>query len=84
MVNAQLVMDVLVDRYDYAQMLDYNFNKEDYEWLLGVEIIDALRREYNPDYRYNDEDDGFFVLDIPVTLDLKDEWRVSLVKEIKR
>ena len=84
MINSQLVMDILEDRYDYAQMLDYNFNKEDYEWILGIEIVYVLREESNSVCRYRDEDDSWLVLGIPVTLDYQDKLRVSLVKEIKR
>ena len=85
MINSQLVMDALIAKIDYACMCDYHFNRgEDYEWILGREIVYVLREEFNSACRYRDEDDSWLVLGIPVTLDYKDSLRISLVKEIKR
>ena len=63
MVNSQLILDVLEDRFDYAQMLDYDFNMEDYEWILGREIICALERELDRYCGYDTEDDGMYIYD---------------------
>lgn len=84
MVNSQLVMDALVDRYDYAQMLDYHFKIEDYEWILGVDIICALRAELEAYLIYATDINDMHIFGIPVTPDRKNKLRVSLVKEIKR
>lgn len=84
MINSQLVLDALEARLDYAQMLDYDFHSEDYEWILGIDIICALRDELEPYLRYTADTDDMYIFGIPVTPDLKDKLRVSLVKEIKR
>ena len=84
MINSHVVMDVLEDRYHYAQMLDYPFKIEDYEWILGRDIICVLRNELEPYLRYTADTNDMYIFDIPVTPDRKNKLRVSLIKEIKR
>lgn len=84
MINSHRVMDILEDRYNYAQMLDYHFKIEDYEWILGVDIICALRAELEAYLIYATDTNDMHIFGIPVIPDRKNKLRVSLVKEIKR
>ena len=82
MTYTQLLF-ALEHKLDLAQMMDYEFDMEDYEWILGREIVCALERELDTYCRYSTEDDSMYIFGIPVTLDYKNKWRMSLVKEIK-
>ena len=75
------ILDVIEQKYDRAHYM-YGFeDEENYTWLLGEYVYWTLANM--PELRYRSEDEDAKVYGIPVVIDDKNKWRISLVREIK-
>lgn len=74
------ILDVMEQKLNRAHCM-YGFEDEECMWVLGELIY--WRLVYIPELRYRSEDEDAKVYGIPVVIDDKNKWRISLVKEIK-
>jgi hypothetical protein len=73
------ILDTMEQKLNRAHYM-YGF-EEDYRWILGEYIYWELASM--PELRYRTEDEDAQAYGIPVMMDKKDKWRISLLKEIK-
>lgn len=82
-MDYEQIEPILQDKFDLARMYDYYFDENNYEWILGVETFHTLTHEIGIYCTFLTEDVDARLYGIPITIDRRNKWRISLVKEIK-